>query len=345
MPLRRLLLPTLIALALAFVAGCGSDDGEGASAGTSTGASAGTFPATITHKYGSTTVESAPKRVVVVGLREQDDLLALGIAPVGTTEWFGEDPGAIASWAKAKLGSRPLPTVLTNTDGIDVEKVASLRPDLIVGVYSGMTRDEYSTLSKIAPTIGQPEGVVDYGSSWQQELAMVGTAVGKPQEAKRLQAQVEGQIATAAREHPEFRGKSAVMATTFQGVYVYGPQDARSRLLADLGFSFPDGLRDVGGKDEFGGNISNERVDLLDLDTVVWLTVDSSEIRSVQRNPVYRDLAVRKEQRDLFLDEDDPVYDATTKETVLSIPTLLDGLVPRLANAVDGDPSTSTDAG
>jgi hypothetical protein len=32
----------------------------------------------------------------VVGLLEQDALLALGVVPVATTEWFGEHPGAVA---------------------------------------------------------------------------------------------------------------------------------------------------------------------------------------------------------------------------------------------------------
>ena len=69
----------------------------------------GAFPVTIEHKYGSTTIESEPKRVVVVGLREQDALLALGVVPVATTEWFGKHPGAIFPWAKDELGSAKVP--------------------------------------------------------------------------------------------------------------------------------------------------------------------------------------------------------------------------------------------
>lgn len=49
----------------------------------------------IEHRFGSTTVQKPPERVVVAGLREQDALLALGIVPVGTTEWYGKHPGAI----------------------------------------------------------------------------------------------------------------------------------------------------------------------------------------------------------------------------------------------------------
>ena len=60
-------------------------------------------PVTIEHKYGSTTVSEAPTRVVTVGLVEQDALLALGVVPVGTTEWYGEQPGALWPWAQAEL--------------------------------------------------------------------------------------------------------------------------------------------------------------------------------------------------------------------------------------------------
>ena len=73
-------------------------------------AAAGAFPVTIEHKFGETTIDSEPKRIVVVGLREQDALLALGIVPVGTTEWYGEHPGAIFPWAEAALGDAQAPT-------------------------------------------------------------------------------------------------------------------------------------------------------------------------------------------------------------------------------------------
>ena len=53
----------------------------------------------------------------MVGLREQDALLALGVVPVATTEWYGKHPGAIFPWAKDELGDAKSPTVLSNTDG------------------------------------------------------------------------------------------------------------------------------------------------------------------------------------------------------------------------------------
>src|SRR5690349_19485539 len=125
--------------ALALVAACGDDKAPAASAASSSAGSAA-FPVSIEHKYGTTEITKVPQRVVVVGLTEQDALLALGVVPVATTKWFGENPGEIWPWAKEKLGSAAVPESLTNTDGIQFEKVAALKPDLIVGLYSGLTQ-------------------------------------------------------------------------------------------------------------------------------------------------------------------------------------------------------------
>src|SRR5688500_14442949 len=100
-----------------FLTACGSDETESSAApAEQSQTQSGAFPVTIEHKYGSTTIEKQPERVVVVGLRDQDALLALGVVPVATTEWFGKHPGAIFPWATDELGSAKAPTVLTNTD-------------------------------------------------------------------------------------------------------------------------------------------------------------------------------------------------------------------------------------
>src|SRR5918997_4462349 len=139
---------------LLLLTACGEEESGGATPAKSA-AEPGAFPVTIEHKFGETTITEAPERVVVAGLREQDSLLALGIVPVGTTEWYGKHPGAIFPWAREALGDAPKPEVLDFTDGLEFEKIAGLRPDLIVAVYSGLTKKDYETLSTIAPTIAQ----------------------------------------------------------------------------------------------------------------------------------------------------------------------------------------------
>jgi iron complex transport system substrate-binding protein len=332
----------LLLLSIALVpAACGEDSpGSGAAGSAPAPAAEPTaFPVTIEHKFGETTLTHAPKRVVVVGLREQDSLLALGIVPVGTTEWYGDHPGAIFPWAKKALGDAPLPEKLSYTDGIEIERVAALRPDLILGVYSGLTKKDYDTLSKIAPTVAQPPGQVDWGSSWQDEILTVGKAVGKPGEAERLRDKAEAELAAAAKAHPEFKGQTAAIASPYQGIYVYGPQDARSRLLVDLGFTFPPALRSIGGKQEFGGQLSDEKVDLLDVGTLLWFA-NPGPASEVRKNPIYSKLDVHAEGRDVFLGEKGELYEATSFISVLSIPLLVEQLVPKLAAAADGDPRT-----
>jgi iron complex transport system substrate-binding protein len=336
-------LPLLVLVGVALGA-CGSGSTTATSSATATGAPAGHFPATVAHKYGTTTVKQAPERVVVVGIREQDALLALGVAPIATTEWYGKDPGALEPWARAKLDGAPLPKVLPSTDSIDVERVAAQRPDLIVGIDTAMTRKQYDALSRIAPTIAPPAGTIDYGASWQQDLRMIGDALGQRPEADRLQAQVEGQIRQVAAAHPDWRGKTAVNATIDSGAfYVYGPKTANSQLLAQLGFTFPAGLRDIGQGDGFGGNLSSERADLLDLGLILWDYSDDGDRGAITSNPIYSKLGVHREGREVFEKESSALYDALSKTSVLSVPVALELLAPRFDAAVDGDPSTAAD--
>ncbi len=321
-----------------LLAACG---GGSKSPAATESAAAAAFPVTIDHKYGRTTIKAEPQRIVVVGLVEQDALLSVGVVPVGTTEWFGEQPGAIWPWATEKLGSTAKPQVLTNTDGIQFEKVAALRPDLILGLYSGLSSQDYSTLSKIAPTIAQPKGALDFGASWQDVTRTVGTAVGRKAQADQVVAGVEAKVAAVRTAHPEFAGQTALMATTYQGYYVYGPQDARGRLLTGLGFTLPAGLDAITGQD-FGANLSKERTDLLNTDVLIWLVDDHAKDRAkVQADPLYSRLKVKTEGRDIYLENTEAEGSATSFVTALSLPFLLDRLVPQLAAAVDGNPATT----
>lgn len=352
-PTRRRRHPLVLAvLAVALVAcqsttGSSSDasvqpaESDAPSAAASVPASApsseAAFPVTIEHRYGTTTIESEPQRIVTVGLVEQDALLALGIVPVATTEWFGEYPGSVWPWAQDELGDRPAPGSLGDATAINIEAILDQDPDLVIALYSGMTEEEYTTLSSQVPVIAQPADVIDYGIGWEDLTITVGRAVGKQAEAEALVAEVEAAFATAREEHPEFVGASAVAATPYEGVYVYGPQDARGRFLTQLGFELPPDLVAVTGE-EYGGTVSPERADLLDLDVVIWLDAEGVEDYG---GPLYESFAVHTEGREVHLSSfDDPLGGATSFVTVLSVPYLLDGLIPKIAAAIDGDPAT-----
>ena len=258
---------------------------------------------------------------------------------MATTEWFGEHPGAVWPWAADELEAlgAEAPASLGGSAEINFESVAAQNPDLILALYSGLTDQDYELLSAIAPTIAQPSEYIDYGIPWEELTRTVGQVVGKAAEADALVADVEAQFAAAQEAHPEFVGATSVMATPYEGVWVYGPEDVRGRFLTDLGFELPADLAEVTGA-EFGGDLSDEHLDLLDVDVIVWLDAEGL----VDQAPGnYTSLAVHQEGREVFVDSfNSTLGGATSFVTVLSLPYLLEGLTPMLAAAIDGDTET-----
>jgi iron complex transport system substrate-binding protein len=296
---------------------------------------ADSFPVTIDHKYGSTTIVANPERIVTVGLTDHDALLALGIVPVGTSEWFGGYPGSIWPWAQDELAALggEVPAAVGG-EAINFEAIAGLQPDLILALYAGVTQEEYDLLTQIAPTVAQPGDYVDYGIPWQELTLTVGKVVGQAAEAAALVTDVEAQFAQVQVDHPEFTGATAIVATPYQGIWVYGEQDVRGRFLTMLGFQLPAGLQEITGT-EFGGNLSMERADLLDVAVIIWL--DAEEAEGELGGPVYQSLPVHTEGREVHLSSyNDPLGGATSFVSVLSLPFLLEGLVPQLADALAG---------
>ena len=338
-----LLASVLLVLGLATACGSGPSSGTtpAAAASDGSGPDASAFPVTLPNKFGSTTVTAAPKRIVTVGLTDQDAVLALGQVPVATTEWLGGYKGAIGPWAADELGGAPVPTVLKDPGtGPQVEKIAALHPDLILALYAGLTEDQYRTLSKIAPVVAAPKGYADYGIPWQRQTELIGQALGRADRAKQLVAGVTADFTAAAAAHPRFATSTAVMATPYQGFFVYGSQDARTRMLTSLGFKLPADLDKAIGN-QFGADLSEERTDLLDTGAIVWLVGNpAKDEATLHADKLYGGLDVVKQGREVFVEDSSDFGNAVSFVSVLSLPYTLDRLVPQLAAAVDGDPAT-----
>jgi len=333
-------IPVGSTLALAFAAialvACGPD--ESSSNTPDPGAdSDSAWPVSIEHKYGTTEISDEPERVVTVGLTDHDALLALGIAPVGVTDWYGDHAHATWPWAQDELGGAE-PVVVGNATELNFEEIAALEPDVIVGLYSAMTEEDYETLSGIAPTVAQPSDHVDYGIPWQELTRTVGQVVGQPENADALVNEVEERFDKVRADYPEFKGASAAIATPYEGIYVYSDDVANGRLLSSLGFELPDELADLIG-DADGSSLSLERVDLLDVDLLVWL--DATDDKGPLGSALYQNLDVHTEGRELLVESASDLGGAMSFSSALSLPYLLDELVPMLEVAVDGDPATS----
>lgn len=298
---------------------------------------AGAFPVTIETKYGPVTLEAEPQRVVSVGYNDQDALLALGVIPVGIREWYGGFPHAVWPWARDELGDAT-PEVLSATE-INFEAVAALDPDLIVGVSSGMTSEEFDTLSAIAPTLAQSGDFIDYGMPWDEGFGMIAAAVGRTSLAAEVVASLEQRFADAREAHPEFEGATAAVAFFYSDQPgAYASDDGRSRLLIDLGFTIPAEYDELAG-DSFFASFSAEQLHLLDVDVLVWIAGEGTALEAAEQIPGREAMRTYQEGREIFTSNE--LAGAFSFNSPLSLDHLLDELVPMLAAAVDGDPATS----
>ena len=220
MMLRRTLAVTALLLC-GSLAACadGSSSGAEATDGGETQVAGSAFPVVVEHRYGETTVPAEPQRVVSVGLTEQDTLLQLGVVPLAVTEWYGDQPFATWPWAQELLGDAE-PEVLSAADGFELEKIAALEPDLIVGTNAGMSRKDYERFSDIAPTITSVEGASLYFSSWQDQTLQIGRASGQETEGQALVDDLE---AGTPRSRPRTPSGPDLTATFSQG----GPYDGQ----------------------------------------------------------------------------------------------------------------------
>lgn len=313
-----------LSLGALLLTGCGDSASDAPAAANEAG-----FPVRITHKYGSTTIDERPTRVVTLGSIDRDPVLALGVTPVAVLKAL--DP-TYFPWNENKVGSPPpteLPGMTEKVD-IDVEQVAAQSPDLILAQYSDLSKDLYDKLSRLAPTVAPAADTPPFGMPWQSMTRVVGKALGQSEQAERLVSGVERQLAEIKAAHPELVGKTITLAGDFGDgqVYITPATSTRYAALEALGLD-----PDVPGLDGVK-SLSFEQLDKLNgADVVIW-----GPRGAIDEEPAYRSQPIHTQGRDLFPDETISV--AINFPSVLSIPYLARRLTPELVAAADRDPAT-----
>lgn len=135
------------------------------------------------HIDGETEIPVQPKRVFTdlkVG-----QLMALGVKPIGSAN-YPLRTGFFDITGIEDLGKFPL----------NLEKLASLEPDLIILTEAWRDGGGYEAFSKIAPTVVIPNHAEDLG----EELRMFGDIVGKEEQAERWLAEFETKVSQAKRQ-------------------------------------------------------------------------------------------------------------------------------------------------
>lgn len=332
---RRLLLTgSLSAALLAGLSACSSSAAPVMGTDEAADAAPADFPVTVTHKYGDTVIPTEPRRVVVVGYTEQDILLALGVTPIATREWYGDQPYAVWPWATPKLGEAK-PEVITAPDKLPLEQIAALTPDLIVGTNAGLTEEDYASLTKIAPTIANSG---KYGSDWFEpwpdQTLLVGRALGREAAAQQLVDGLRKRFADEAAAHPQFAGVPAIFlqAPYYEGSAIAYQDGLSTEFLTDLGFVVPKAL-DAFTTDDAQAYIPVEKLDVLDAGRVlIWATENDQARTELEKNKLFGQLEAVKTGRSLYTGGE--LAGAIYFSTVLSLPFVLDQLVPQLTEAL-----------
>lgn len=197
-----------------------------------------TFPVTIEHALGTTTIDAKPERVVTWGWSAQDVVIDLGVAPVGMPFFaYGGGEDGLLPWTEAAIADAgmEMPTILPNATEPPLEAIAALAPDVIIAPYSGLTPDEYALLSNIAPVVAYPDKPWFVG--WQDVVTLTGKALGLSAEADQLVADTQAFLEAEIAKYPDAAGTAfANVVNRNDGqVSVRLEGDPRVQLFVDVG--------------------------------------------------------------------------------------------------------------
>ena len=305
----------------------------------------GTFPVTIEHAYGSTVIERQPERIATVAWANHEVPLALGVVPVGMSKatWGDDDGDGVLPWVEDALAelNAETPALFDETDGIPYERIADTDPDVILASYSGLTQEEYETLSAIAPVIAYPD--VAWATSYEDMITMNATAIGLAASGAELIESLHAQVETAQAAHENLSSARLLFAyldeADLSQIAFYTTADTRPGFLIDIGMPVPTVVEEesAAAPDLFYTQVSAEQADrFADVDVfVTYGEPDGSLIATLKADPLLSQIPAIAEGRIAILPNNSPLA-ASANPSPLSIPWGIDRYFALLAGGLDG---------
>ncbi|WP_082198292.1 ABC transporter substrate-binding protein [Bacillus sp. FJAT-26390] len=277
---------SLIALMILVLAACGNAESgteknavnNAANAGEET-SEASTEPATertVKDAYGDVKVPANPVKIVVLDIGALDNLLELGITPVGA-------PSILAA-------GDPYPAYLKGTDGItnigsvnepNLEAIDALQPDLIIGNKD--THDAiHDQLAKIAPTVF----VETLGVTWKANLQLHAEAVNKLEEGKKLQEAYDAKIMELKSKLAD-KGKTvSLFRPRADKIQIYLKDTFAGTIMSDAGIARPESQNIEG----FSKDVTEEQMSNLDGDVILWFNREPDAFAKVEKSALWASL-------------------------------------------------------
>ncbi|PEW61519.1 iron(III) dicitrate-binding protein [Bacillus cereus] len=217
---------------------------------------------TVKHAMGETTVNSTPKKVVVLTNEGAEALLAVGVTPVGTTK-----PRAGDEWYPHVAKELKDTKVVGTERDINLEAVMKLKPDLIIG--NKMRHEKiYGQLKEIAPTIYAET----LRGDWKENFTFYTKALNKEKEGQKALDDYKKRIdEMKGKLGDKLNSKVSMIRFVPGDVRIYQKNSFSGVVLNDIGFKRPP-LQD---KENFAiKGITKEQIPNMDGDYLFYFTSD-----------------------------------------------------------------------
>ncbi len=333
-PTRPWIAGALVAALLAL-AGCA---GSTTSADEESSSDADWKTVTIEHALGKAVITEKPERIVTLGQGSAETAIALGTVPVGIEEYsWGSDETGYLPWiheAVTKQGAK-LPKQFKGSTELDIEAIVELEPDLILAPWSGVTQEQYDILADIAPTVAYEKEA--WVITWQEQIDVIGRALGQPQEAAALVKDVDEQLSAAANE--KYKG------ITFSFIYNSGPgtlgvffkDEQRVAMVRALGLTVDPvvaELRPFEVKGTDSASIGLENADKLSGSDLIFTFYSDEKSRAeIEAQPLYQQIPAIA-RGSVVAPTDQPFVTGSSIINPLTVPWAMKRLVPLVDEAV-----------
>ncbi|MYQ39948.1 iron complex transport system substrate-binding protein [Streptomyces sp. LamerLS-316] len=248
-----------------------------------TDAEAGEFPRTLTHAMGATKIEHAPERVIVLDVGEFDNVVSLGVKPVGYAPSEGD--AAIPSYLKKDAGD---PVSVGTINSLNLEAIAGLKPDLILGSQL-RAADMYDELSKIAPTVFS----IRPGFTWKENYLLNAAALDRTAKAESELAAYEAKAQKLGTDIGPDKPTVSMVRYMPDKIRLYAKASFIGTILQDVGLPRPKNQQ----IDDLAAEISPENMDQADADwifTGVYGDAKATKRDTARANPLWKNLAAVK---------------------------------------------------
>lgn len=221
----------------------------------------------VEHAMGRAEIKGEPKRIVVLTNEGTEALLALGIKPVGAVQsWVGNP------WYDHIKEDMKDTEVVGVEHEVNLEKIASLKPDLIIG---NKIRQEavYDKLNKIAPTVFAET----LRGDWKENFALYAKAVHKDDEGKKILSDYDEKVATVKKSLGDKVNQEISMVRFMTGITRIYYTDSFSGVIFDeLGFKRAEQqeklFKDDNKLGKLAVEVGKEAIPEMDADTLFYFT-------------------------------------------------------------------------